>query len=121
MSAISTALTRPPSYAAKFFGFELGALTFIDAKADRYGVNGAHTAEKLAGLLDIFIQKFVLCADCKNPETDLVIKNKDEIFRDCKACGSSTIVDLRHKLSTYIIRNPPAASHADKYKKYLYG
>jgi translation initiation factor 5 len=37
LSAISTALTRPPAYAAKFFGFELGALTFIDAKIDRYG------------------------------------------------------------------------------------
>jgi translation initiation factor 5 len=37
LSAISTALTRPPAYAAKFFGFELGASTFIDAKTDRYG------------------------------------------------------------------------------------
>lgn len=118
MSAISTALTRPPAYSAKFFGFELGALTFIDAKTDRYGVNGAHEAEKLASLLDTYIQKFVLCADCKNPETDLIIKNKSDIYRDCKACGSKTLVDHRHKLATYILKNPPSAGHADKYKKY---
>ena len=29
-------------------GLAYGALTFIDAKTDRYGVNGAHEAEKLA-------------------------------------------------------------------------
>jgi len=67
--------------------------------------------------LDSFIQKFVLCSDCKNPETDLVIKGKGEIRKDCKACGSSTAVDMKHKLCTYIIKNPPTSSHTDKYNK----
>jgi len=29
------------------------------------------------------------------------------IVRDCKACGERTGVDMRHRLSTYIIKNPP--------------
>jgi translation initiation factor 2 beta subunit (eIF-2beta)/eIF-5 len=55
------------------FGFELGTQVKMDEKNDRYIINGAHDAEKLANLLDIFIDKFVLCADCKNPETEFVI------------------------------------------------
>lgn len=42
-----------------------------------------------------------------NPETDLVITKNDEILKDCKACGAIKPVDLRHKLSTYILKNPP--------------
>ena len=56
----------------KYFGNELGAQTQMDAKTDRYIVNGAHEASKLQELLDGFIRKFVLCPACTNPETDLV-------------------------------------------------
>jgi translation initiation factor 2 beta subunit (eIF-2beta)/eIF-5 len=58
--------------ATKFFGCELGAQVKCDEKNDRYIVNGAHEAAKLQELLDVFIKKFVLCAGCTNPETDLV-------------------------------------------------
>jgi translation initiation factor 5 len=47
-----------------------------------------------------------------------MISKDGDIKRDCKACGSKTQVDLRHKLATYIIKNPPSTGHADKYKKY---
>jgi len=77
---------------------------------DRYIVNGEHQADRLRELLDAFIDKFVLCASCKNPETELVItgrgKNED-IHRDCKACGAHTGIDMRHKLTTFILKNPP--------------
>lgn len=56
----------------KFFGCELGAQTQFDTKNDRYIVNGSHEANKLQDMLDGFIKKFVLCAECDNPETDLV-------------------------------------------------
>jgi len=45
----------------KFFGFELGALTKVEAQADRYIVNGKHEAEDMAKVLDQFIEKYVLC------------------------------------------------------------
>lgn len=62
----------PTTDPTKFFGCELGAQVKCDEKNDRYIVNGAHDAEKLQTLLDGFIQKFVLCPSCQNPETDLV-------------------------------------------------
>lgn len=57
----------------KYFGCELGAQTQIDLKNERYIVNGSHDADKLQEILDGFIEKFVLCPDCENPETVLVM------------------------------------------------
>ncbi|KAI0641167.1 eukaryotic translation initiation factor 5 [Trametes meyenii] len=107
MSDVARALSRPPAYPTKFFGCELGAQISLDEKNDRYIVNGAHDAKKLRELLDGFIDKFVLCKACKNPETDLIITKTDDIIRDCKACGERTGVDMRHKLTTFILKNPP--------------
>jgi len=107
MSDVARALSRPPTYPTKFFGSELGAQTSVDEKNDRYIVNGAHDAARLRELLDAFIDKFVLCGSCKNPETDLIVTKNEMIIRDCKACGERTGVDMRHRLSTYILKNPP--------------
>ncbi|KAL7285953.1 eukaryotic translation initiation factor 5 [Trametes coccinea BRFM310] len=117
MSDVARALSRPPTYPTKFFGCELGAQTSFDEKNDRYIVNGAHDAKKLRELLDAFIEKFVLCKACKNPETDLIITKNEEIIRDCKACGERTGVDMRHKLTTFIIKNPPKNPKKSKAKK----
>lgn len=107
MSDIAKALARPPTYPTKFFGCELGAQTTFDEKNDRYIVNGAHQNDRLRELLDVFIDKFVLCDSCKNPETDLIIGKDELISRDCKACGHRGLVDNRHKLCTFILKNPP--------------
>jgi len=114
MSDVSRSLSRPPTYPTKFFGCELGAQTSFDEKSDRYIVNGAHDAAKLRDLLDNFIIKFVLCGSCKNPETDLIITKNEDLLRDCKACGEHTNVDMRHKLVTFILKNPPKKSKKSK-------
>ncbi|KAI8867800.1 hypothetical protein GQ42DRAFT_50824 [Ramicandelaber brevisporus] len=111
MVEVAKALDRPPAYPAKFFGYELGALTTVDADQDRYIVNGAHTAQKLQELLGVFIEKFVLCASCGNPETVYEIATKPEsIIRCCKACGKRSPVDMRHKLASFIVKNPPGGA-----------
>ncbi|CCA73908.1 probable TIF5-translation initiation factor eIF5 [Serendipita indica DSM 11827] len=107
MTDVAKALSRPPQYTTKFFGCELGAQTILDDKADRWIVNGEHSADRLRELLYVFIEKFVLCAACKNPETELIITKNENIIRDCKACGQQTNVDMRHKLTTFILKNPP--------------
>jgi translation initiation factor 5 len=90
-TAVAKALNRPPTCknkkqyftkknffsfllldVTKFFGCELGAQVQMNAKEDRYIVNGAHDCEKLQTLLDGFIKRFVLCPNCDNPETKLV-------------------------------------------------
>jgi translation initiation factor 5 len=113
LSSVAASLARPGAYVIKYFGFELGAQTNIDPKDDRWIINGAHDAAKLQDHLDGFINKFVLCKKCKNPETDVNIKD-DRILLDCKACGQRSDVDIRLKLSGFILKNQPKKGKKDK-------
>jgi translation initiation factor 5 len=116
LSSVAHSLSRPPSYVIKYFGFELGAQTNINPSDDRWIINGAHEASKLQDHLDGFISRFVLCKNCKNPETDVVIKD-GTIVLDCKACGQRSNVDLRLKLSGFILKNQPKKGKKDKATK----
>ncbi|GCE96999.1 eukaryotic translation initiation factor 5 [Zygosaccharomyces mellis] len=117
VSDIARALNRSVTYIVKYFGFELGAQTSIMIDADRYLVNGVHEPAKLQDVLDGFINKFVLCGSCKNPETEIAITKDNDLARDCKACGKRTPMDLRHKLSSFILKNPPESIDGNKKKK----
>jgi translation initiation factor 5 len=57
-----------------------------------------------------------LCKKCKNPETVMEIKD-GRILLDCKACGQRTDVDLRLKLSGFILKNQPKKGKKDKAAK----
>ncbi|CAG0922511.1 unnamed protein product [Notodromas monacha] len=108
MVEVARSLGRPPTYTTKYFGCELGALTRVDLKNDRYIVNGSHDANRLQTLLDGFIKEYVLCRACDNPETVLLVSQKrGTIDRTCKACGHLSHVDLTHKLTAFILKNPP--------------
>ncbi|KAG2486162.1 hypothetical protein HYH03_015126 [Edaphochlamys debaryana] len=103
---IAKALERPPEYVLKYYGCELGAQTNFDKSSGTSIVNGAHDTRKLSELLEAFINKYVCCYSCKNPETQIKIK-KELIYLKCKACGFVSDVDPRHKLNTFILKNPP--------------
>ncbi|XP_014663271.1 PREDICTED: eukaryotic translation initiation factor 5-like isoform X2 [Priapulus caudatus] len=111
MPEIAKSLARPPSYPTKFFGCELGAQTTMDNKNERFIVNGAHDAVRLQDMLDGFIRKFVLCPQCDNPETNLLVfAKKQMISQRCIACGYNGPIDMRHKLTTFILKNPPTSA-----------
>ncbi|KAJ6505412.1 domain found in IF2B/IF5-domain-containing protein [Mycena sanguinolenta] len=117
MSNVARALGRPPSYTTKFFGYELGAHISVDDKKERYIVNGVHDANRLRELLHDFIDKFVLCKLCKNPETELIVLKvgrTEDIIQHCKACGERKGVNMGHKLTTFILKNPPIKARQGK-------
>ncbi|KAJ5137768.1 hypothetical protein N7526_004001 [Penicillium atrosanguineum] len=116
LNSVAQSLARPPAYVIKYFGFELGAQANAKPTDERWIINGAHDASKLQDYLDGFISKFVLCKKCKNPKTEVSIKD-DKIILDCKACGQRTDVDPRLKLSTFIVRNQPKAGKKEKKDK----
>ncbi|CAH2090606.1 unnamed protein product [Euphydryas editha] len=110
MPEVAKALGRPATYPTKYFGCELGAQTQFDFKNERFIVNGSHDSAKLQDLLDGFIRKFVLCPECDNPETELIVSTKrNTISQGCKACGYHGPLEFNHKLNTFILKNPPAA------------
>ncbi|PIN19019.1 Translation initiation factor 5 (eIF-5) [Handroanthus impetiginosus] len=119
MVDIAKALGRPASYTTKYFGCELGAQSKFDEKTGTSHVNGAHDTAKLAGLLENFIKKFVQCYGCGNPETEIIITKSQMINLKCAACGFISEVDMRDKLTTFILKNPPEAKKGSKDKKAL--
>lgn len=116
LSSVAASLERPGDYVIKYFGFELGAQTNTSPADDRWIINGAHEASKLQDHLDGFINKFVLCKKCKNPETTVHIKD-GRITLDCKACGQISDVDLRLKLSGFILKKESTKGKKDKSAK----
>ncbi|CAI9105950.1 OLC1v1004987C1 [Oldenlandia corymbosa var. corymbosa] len=109
MVDIAKALARPPSYPTKYFGTQLGAISKFIEKTGTSQVNGSHETAKLAGLLEVFIKKYVQCYYCKNPETDIIVTKSQMVQLQCKACGNISYVDMRDKLTTFILKNPPKA------------
>ncbi|CAB4273702.1 unnamed protein product [Prunus armeniaca] len=117
MVDIAKALARPAAYTTKYFGCELGAQSKFDEKTGTSIVNGSHDTAKLAGLLENFIKKFVQCYGCGNPETEILITKTQMIQLKCAACGFVSDVDMRDKLTTFIIKNPPEQKKGSKDKK----
>uniref|UniRef100_A0A1J3GTN6 Putative eukaryotic translation initiation factor 5-2 n=1 Tax=Noccaea caerulescens TaxID=107243 RepID=A0A1J3GTN6_NOCCA len=114
---IAKALGRPASYTTKYFGCELGAQSKFDEKTGTSLVNGAHNTSKLAALLEIFIKKYVQCYGCGNPETEIIITKTQMVNLKCAACGFISEVDMRDKLTTFILKNPPESKKGSKDKK----
>jgi len=105
---IAKALARPAAYPVMYIAYSLGALVDINESTNRYIVNGKHSEEDLSALLDGFIDKYVLCKSCGNPETILSVSKDGSTLRlKCKACGGITKVDALDKLGKYISKNPP--------------
>ncbi|KAF1744778.1 hypothetical protein MXB_1026 [Myxobolus squamalis] len=108
MSEVAKSLNVPPAYPTKYIGIELGAQVILDSKNDRYIINGSHDNSKLQNVLYEFIDKYLLCSECENPETYMIASVKrDKIKMVCKACGHSSFLAHSHRLNTYIIKNPP--------------
>jgi len=103
---VSKAICIPPEYPLKFIGYELGSQT--DIKDTEYTINGKHPLDKLEDLLEKFISKYIICASktCKFPEIRIFIKNND-IRGKCNACAHISALDNKHKMASYIIKNPP--------------
>lgn len=114
MVDVAKALARNPSYTTKYFGCELGAQSKFDEKTGTSIVNGAHDTTKLASLLENFIKKYVQCYGCGNPETEVVITKTQLITLKCAACGFLSDVDMRDKLTTFILKNPPEQKKGGK-------
>eukprot|EP01066_Platyproteum_vivax_P000769 Platyproteum_vivax@DN10852_c0_g1_i1.p1 len=112
MVDIATALKRPSAYPLKFFGNELGAQSNFSEKEQRAIVNGSHDQKVLQDLVDRFVEKFVLCMECKLPEMDLYMKGRkgDMLAGKCNACGWDGVLDNTHKLCTFIKNHPPQGS-----------
>lgn len=99
---VGLSLHRDPGEVNKFFGCEMGAQTTYNVETDRAVVNGHHTDKVLQQMMHKYIEGFVLCTNCRLPETEYKIK-QGSIYQKCAACGAKEMVDMTHKLTNYIL------------------
>jgi translation initiation factor 5 len=78
---IASALDRPSKMIMKYFSIYLGTSV---SKGNI--IRGEHMVQDLNRLLNKFIEDYVLCQECNNPETIMKVKHND-LKLICKACG----------------------------------
>lgn len=95
-------------------GFTLSTPVDCRPEASRYVLKGAHSRETLMEMLEAFINKFVLCPACGNPETLIVIQG-GQVKLSCEACTHTSAADNKHKLAAYMVKKGSASSTKSKY------
>lgn len=102
------ALRVPTEYPLKFLGHELGSQTIYKEKGKDVTsiINGSFKEDDIKNMLDKFIEKYVLCPNCKYPEMSMKVK-AGKISGQCNACGTKPELDNTHKLAPFIVKNPP--------------
>jgi len=106
-SEIAASLHRPTAEVTKFFGCELGAMSKYEEKSDRAIVNGAFETKDLQQMLFKYINLFLLCPHCGNPETVMEVRGKKKaamIWLNCKACGSVAEADNTHGVVPLLLK-----------------
>lgn len=109
VEAVAQAVGRPADYLVTFFGQELSANSKYDKKTGGAYVTGNQNQAELQKLVFSFIKKFVTCAACGNPETNVSYsgpKKKQDIVLTCISCGMKSTVDPVEKLCKFIIQHP---------------
>lgn len=94
---LSHSLSRENNEIMKHFSYEIGTSYKSNI------LNGHIDINYLEEVLNIYINKFILCNFCGNPETNYIIKKKN-VYTNCKACGSICKLDEEYKLYNYIFR-----------------
>lgn len=84
LDEIAQDLDRNDSALLKYFSIQLGSAIKITKNA--YLLNGQFNKKNMKSILEKYIQEYVLCGKCKNPETTLN-KSKKKIQKQCKSCG----------------------------------
>ncbi|TBU20015.1 subunit beta of translation initiation factor 2 [Hamiltosporidium tvaerminnensis] len=115
LEEIAHSLRRKAVHILKFISYELGSISFFDSKNGRYIVNGSHDTNKVQAKIYDFIEIYVMCEVCRNPETFFVYEKT--LKKECLACGNSCKVDGHTKVDNIVakdLENDSSFSERDK-------
>jgi len=84
-SEIAKTLRREPQHLAKFFFKELAVPGSI--AGDQLLLQGKISTDMVNRRLDDYVKEFVLCNECKKPDTNLTKVDKITTLK-CEACGA---------------------------------
>lgn len=99
LDQIAKAISRNPIHILKFLSISFGCTC---ATGNKYMLNGNFDADRIQGGIYDFIETFVLCKKCRNPETRFT--GGAVLKRTCNSCGEE-FVQENHKLNTMIAKD----------------
>ncbi|KAI5172991.1 translation initiation factor 5 [Nematocida sp. LUAm3] len=112
---IAKSLRRDPKHLTKYLSYEMGTLSSIDEKNTKYIINGAHEKERVQEYLFQFIDDFVLCKECENPETVLYCREtRKAVYQKCMACGGERQVKSGNKIMKGLLKELPEENALQK-------
>jgi translation initiation factor 5 len=100
---LSKKIDRDQSLLAKYFAKSFSTSAKINKK-QFLEINAIVSIEKLDESLQNFIDRYILCPSCDNPETTISQKNDNIVF-NCSACGGITILNITTKYDQIVYNN----------------
>lgn len=97
---IINSLKTKKEYLIKFLSEDLG--TNICEKNKCITLNGLFEKTIIQESIYNFIENFIICKSCSNPETELYVKNTILKCR-CRACGKKFEIQNNYKVCKYMI------------------
>ncbi|KAM0687573.1 eukaryotic translation initiation factor 5 [Conglomerata obtusa] len=112
IECVTKSLNRDVLTLIKYIEYEKGIK--IDNKNDKFSMKGTHRIDELQEIIYKFIESFVLCKVCRNPETLYKLEHLDEIQMECLACGEKSDIE-KHKIYKHILNDlKKFGDHSDK-------
>lgn len=87
--SILKTIRRERDQVLKFLTKELA--TAASTEEDQLVLKGKFDQAKLQKALNYYIEKFVLCSECKKPDTKLIDQKGVQVLK-CEACGAASPV-----------------------------
>ncbi|MDZ7850577.1 MAG: translation initiation factor IF-2 subunit beta [Halodesulfurarchaeum sp.] len=81
---------RDENHVLKFLQDEFGTSAHIDDR-DRARLTGQFNESRVAGVIDEYVEAYVLCPECGLPDTHLTREQGAELL-ECDACGARSSV-----------------------------
>jgi translation initiation factor 5 len=94
---IARAIYRSSTCLIQWFSYALAAQSKAGQSTEQIVLNGKHSPADLQNSIYEFIDTFVLCPTCHNPETEIEIRTDagQKLFLHCNSCGNSSPVQTR--------------------------
>ena len=89
-SDVAVALRREPNHLLRFIAKELATAGNYDGR--RGILNGKFREDQLNLKLDAYISEFVICRECKKPDTELIAFEGIK-YKRCEVCGARSPVE----------------------------
>jgi len=94
LSDISKELNRPIKNILNFYGKSLGCATYYDIKNNKAIISKVVKISDIEPILFSYIDIYVLCKTCDNPET-VIEEEKKVLSKICYACGNINIITVK--------------------------